>query len=153
MGEAGRLPILIPLAVGLAVFAGTLLIHALPLRATVLVVRREKRLGHVGASFWTDLSIVARAISYSLVAHLVAIGMWAGVFMLCGEFHEFPAAYYHSAVNYTTLGYGDVVMSRTWRLLGPLEAANGMLMFGLSTAMVFAVIQRLVTTRFVDMKD
>jgi len=153
MSEAERLPILTPLAVGLFIFACTLLIHALPLRTTVLTVRREKQLGHVGASFWTDLSIVARAICYSLVAHLASVGIWAGVFMLCGEFHDFPAAYYHSAVNYTTLGYGDVVMSRTWKLLGPLEAANGMLMFGLSTAVVFAVIQRLVTTRFVDMKD
>ena len=53
----------------------------------------------------------------------------------------------HSAENYTTLGYGDVVMSPSWRLLGPLEAADGMLMFGISTALIFAVISRLVETR------
>jgi Ion channel len=57
-------------------------------------------------------------------------------------------ALYHSAVNYTSLGYGDVVMSAAWRLLGPLETADGMLMFGVSTAMMFAVIERLVQTRF-----
>jgi hypothetical protein len=44
-------------------------------------------------------------------------------------------------------------MSPSWKLLGPLEAANGMLMFGVSTAMIFAVIQRLVQARFVDLKD
>jgi hypothetical protein len=44
-------------------------------------------------------------------------------------------------------------MSPAWRLLGPMEAANGMLMFGLSTALVFAVIQWLIQTRFVDLKD
>jgi hypothetical protein len=44
-------------------------------------------------------------------------------------------------------------MSPAWRLLGPLEAANGMLMFGVSTAMVFAVIQRLIEARFADLKD
>jgi hypothetical protein len=74
--------------------------------------------------------------------------IWAFVFVRCGEFSDFAAAFFHSAENYTTLGYGDVVMSPAWRLFGPLEAADGMLMFGVSTAMLFAVIQRLVQTRF-----
>ena len=56
-------------------------------------------------------------------------------------------------MNYTTLGYGDVVMTPSWRLLGPLEAADGMLMFGVSTAVIFAVIQRLLLMRFVDLRD
>jgi hypothetical protein len=44
-------------------------------------------------------------------------------------------------------------MSPSWRLLGPLEAANGMLMFGVSTAMIFTVIQRLVEARYVDLRE
>jgi hypothetical protein len=66
----------------------------------------------------------------------------------CGEFEGLALAFYHSAMNYTSLGYGDVVMSASWKLFGPLEAANGLLMFGVSTAMIFAVIQRLFHTRF-----
>jgi hypothetical protein len=58
------------------------------------------------------------------------------VFELCGQFTHFGAALYHSAMNYSTLGYGDVIMSSPWKLFGPLEAAVGMLMFGVSTAMV-----------------
>lgn len=54
---------------------------------------------------------------------------------MCGEFPEFAVASYHSAVNYTTLGYGDVIMTASWKFLGPLEAANGMLLFGVSTAL------------------
>ncbi|WP_207231683.1 ion channel [Edaphobacter modestus] len=73
--------------------------------------------------------------------------------MIFGEFQEFGAAYYHSAVNYTTLGYGDVIMSPSWKLLGPLEAADGSLMFGVSTAMIFTVILRLIQTRFADLRD
>src|SRR6266404_4016583 len=61
--------------------------------------------------------------------------------------------HYHSMVNYTSLGYGDVIMSPSWKLLGPLETANGMLLFGVSTAMIFAVIQRLIQARFVDLKE
>jgi hypothetical protein len=62
-------------------------------------------------------------------------------------------AFYSSAQNYTTLGYGDVVMSASWRLLGPLESADGMLMFGLTTAMIFAVIHRLIQARMPDRTD
>ncbi len=65
------------------------------------------------------------------------------MFVLCGEFADFGPAFYHSAVNYTTLGYGDVVMSPRWRLLGPLEAVNGVLMGGLAAAGLFAVLSRL----------
>ncbi|MGB2668355.1 MAG: ion channel [Candidatus Acidiferrum sp.] len=153
MTQIHRIPILIPLAVGVITFACTIFVHELPLGATVTLVRRGKRLGLAGASFWSDFAIVALIILFSLVAHLIEIGLWAAVFMICGEFHEFGVAYYHSAVNYTTLGYGDLIMSPKWRLLGPLEAANGILMFGVSTAMIFTLILRLTQARFVDLKD
>ena len=146
------IPILIPLTVGSSAVACTILIHALALSVTVNVVRHEKRLGRAGTSFWIDVAIVALALSLALVAHLIEMGVWAVLFVLCGEFSEFGSAYYHSAVNYTTLGYGDLLLTPSWRLLGPLEAANGALMFGVSTAMVFAVIQRLVLTRFEDLR-
>ena len=92
-------------------------------------------------------------ISFAFLAHLIEIALWAGLFVVCGEFQEFGTAYYHSAVNYTTLGYGDLVMTPTWRMLGPLEAADGMLMFGVSTAIIFALTQRLLQDRFVDLKQ
>jgi hypothetical protein len=145
--------ILIPLAAGATAFVGTIFIHTLALGATVHFVRRERSLGRAGARFWIDAAIVAVVISFAFAAHLVEIALWAVLFMMCGEFPVFGLAFNHSAVNYTTLGYGDVVMTPSWRLLGPLEAANGMLMFGVSTAMIFAVIQRLVQTRFVDLRD
>jgi hypothetical protein len=49
------------------------------------------------------------------------------------------------------LGYGDIIMTPAWRLLGPLETADGMLLFGVSAAMIFAVIQRLVEARYTDL--
>jgi hypothetical protein len=121
--------------------------------ATVSFVRHERRVGRAGVSFWNDVEIVTLAISFALAAHLVEIALWAILFMMCGEFTAFGTAYYHSAVNYTTLGYGDVVMTPAWRLLGPLEAADGMLMFGVSTAIIFALIQRLIHDRFVDLRE
>ena len=79
--------------------------------------------------------------------------MWALLFMICGEFSAFGNAFNHSAVSYTTLGNDNVIMSPSWRLLGSLAAADGMLMFGVSTAMIFTVIQRLVETRYVDLRE
>jgi hypothetical protein len=87
------------------------------------------------------------------VAHLIDIAIWAVLFLVCGEFSDFGTAYYHSAVNYTKLGYGDLIMTPSWRMLGPLEAANGMLTFCVSTAIIFAVIHRLIQTRFADLRD
>jgi len=131
----------------------TILIHAVVVTAIVNLVRLEKRGGRVGRSLWFDIAIVGRAIALALIAHLIEIAVWAVLYVMCGEFADFGTAYYHSAVNYTTLGYGDVLMSASWRLLGPLEAANGMLLFGVTTAMVFAIMQGLVRTRFADLRD
>ena len=80
-------------------------------------------------------------------AHLTEIALWAVVFLLCGEISTFEKAFYFSAENYTALGYGDIVLSERWRLLGPLEAINGLLLFGLSTALMFAVMSRLIANR------
>ena len=70
--------------------------------------------------------------------------LWGALFLHLGEFSELYEAVYHSAVNYTSLGYGDVVMSKAWKLLGPLEAGNGILMFGMSAATLMAVLQNLL---------
>ena len=52
------------------------------------------------------------------------------------------AALYFSMVTFTTLGYGDVLLDERWRLMAAFEAANGIIIFGLSTAVVVAVVQR-----------
>ncbi len=60
-----------------------------------------------------------------LCGNLLQIALWAGLFFAHGEFQEFTDAFYHSVVNFSTLGYGDLVMSDKYRLLGALEAVNG----------------------------
>lgn len=148
-----RMALLKPLVVGAIPVVCTIFTHALAVMATLGFIRRQKRLGREGVSFHNDFSIVMLTMTFILAAHLLEIAWWAIVFIFCGEFHAFGIAYYHSAVNYTTLGYGDIVMTPAWRLLGPLEAANGMLMFGVSTAIIFAVMARLIEARFADLRD
>ncbi|HJY88863.1 MAG TPA: ion channel [Candidatus Acidoferrum sp.] len=152
MIQSHRISVLAPLGLSLVALVCTIIIFLVPLRATVNLVRRERRRGHVGTP-WADLGIFARVVFYASLTHLLEIAFWAVLFMLCGEFTDFGTALYHSAVNYTSLGYGDLIMSPSWRLLGPLETANGMLLFGVSTAMVFAVMLWLIQVRFKDLKD
>jgi len=152
MTQNHQFAILYPLVVGGGAVACTIFVHALALAATVNFVRHERRLGRAGAGALIDLAIVVLAVSFAFVAHLIEIALWAVLLVICGEFQELGNAFYHSAVNYTTLGYGDLLLTPSWRLLGPLEAANGALMFGVSTAMIFAIIQRLLLTRFEDLR-
>ena len=152
MTQTHRIAILIPLMVGACVVLCTIFIHALAVSATVSFVRYEKQLSREGANSWIDGAIVALAMSIVLVAHLIEIALWAVLLIICREFPDFRTAYYYSAGNYTTLASGDLIMTPSWKLLGPLEAANGMLMFGVSTAIIFAVIQRLIQARFVDLR-
>jgi hypothetical protein len=76
--------------------------------------------------------------------NLLQITLWGSLFLALGEFTEFYEAVYHSAVNFASLGYGDIVMSKSWKLLGPLEAVNGVLMVGMSGAALMVVLQQLI---------
>ena len=153
MRDIHSIALLQPMAVGVVAVICTVFIHALPLSATLRFLSLEKRFGRVGVSFWRDTQIVVSVILLALVAHLTEIAFWAALLVVCGEFTSFGTAYYHSAVNYTSLGYGDIVMSPAWRLLGPIETANGMLLFGVSTAMTYAVLHRLVEVRYADLRE
>jgi hypothetical protein len=153
MAQIHPVRIIIPLAVGSVAVLTTIFVHAVALGLTVNFFRHERRLGRIGTGFWINLAIAAQVIAFAFLAHLIEIALWAGLFVVCGEFQEFGTAYYHSAVNYTTLGYGDLIMSPSWKLLGPLEGADGALMFGVSTAMIFAVTQSLILAQFADLRN
>src|SRR6187397_2000654 len=89
-----------------------------------------------------NIVLLAVVMMIMTIGSLLQVMIWAGLFILLGEFTQPEAALYYSAVNFSTLGYGDIVMTERWRLLGPLEAMNGILMFGVSTAMMSATVPR-----------
>ena len=87
-----------------------------------------------------DSYVLGMILLMLFAGHLFQVAIWAVVFVYIGEFVDFMTAFYHSAVNFSSLGYGDIVMSEDWRLLGSLEAINGVLMFGLSAGTMFALM-------------
>ena len=94
-------------------------------------------------SFRFDTYVISMILLMLFAGHVFQIAIWAVAFVYLGEFGGFETAFYHSAVNFASLGYGDIVMSEKWRLLGALEASNGVLMFGLSAGTLLAVMSRL----------
>ena len=102
---------------------------------------------HNTESFGFDTYAISLILLMLFAGHLLQIAIWAFMFMYLGEFGDFLTAFYHSAVNFAALGYGDIVMSEKWRLLGALEASNGVLMFGLSAGTLLSVMTRLFARR------
>jgi Ion channel len=90
------------------------------------------------------LSVVMLAM---LVGNCLQMAIWATLFVVMGEFDQFATALYFSGVTFATLGYGDLVMSEQWRLLSAIEAANGILMFGVSTAVMTAAVMDVLKRR------
>lgn len=80
----------------------------------------------------------------------VQVILWGVLFVWLGEFTELYEAVYHSAVNFASLGYGDIVMQQQWKLLGPLEAINGVLMLGMSAAALMAILQHMIKLQLGD---
>ena len=91
-----------------------------------------------------NVALLATVLMIMTIGSLLQVMIWALLFIVLGEFDKPEAALYYSAVNFSTLGYGDIVMSERWRLLGPLEAFNGILMFGVSTALMTATVNWVV---------
>ena len=94
--------------------------------------------------WWTRAIIFSIALLLLLINSLIQVGIWATSFVMVGQFVTFRDAFYHSAVNFASLGYGDIVMDSPWRLLGALEAISGILMLGLATATLSNVFSRLM---------
>jgi hypothetical protein len=104
-------------------------------RAARLWAGRADRPGWLGGEL-----LLARLVSVLLLLHLAEAVVWALFYVLAGVLPDLETAAYFSLTSYTTVGYGDVVLPEPWRLLGPLEAAVGVLMLGWSTGVLVAVI-------------
>lgn len=141
-----------PLLVGVVTSLCTVLVHSLLPITIVKGVLHHIARGRGGIWLW-DVVLIMNFTLLALAAHFVEIALWALSFALCGEFSNFSAALYYSGDTYTTLGDSTTVLSARWRILGPIEAANGMLMFGVSTAIIFAVILRLIEAKFGLQRD
>jgi hypothetical protein len=95
---------------------------------------------------WKDVWLLVR-VSWIIVAlHILEVLIWAGFYAGVDCMPDMDTAFYFSAVTYTTVGYGDLLLPVEWRGLAGAEALTGILMTGLSTGFFFTVLSRMIPT-------
>jgi hypothetical protein len=133
------------LLVSIAVSLCNIAIHAIVMAA----VLRVARLADQRAASRQSLRLVAvmiATVSVLMAAHIAEVFVWSLAYMIVGAAPPGTDFIYFAFVNYTTLGYGDVTPIERWQLLGPMTAMNGVLLFGWSTAVIFAVLRKTMVT-------
>ena len=123
----------------------TVVVHAVGLMLLLRWVSRAHI--QVSARFWVMTWLLIRLAWSLIVIHLVEIAIWALFFWRERCLPDLESAFYFAGVTYTTVGYGDLVLPKEWRLLGPVEGLTGILMCGLSTGFFFAVVSRLFAAK------
>ena len=127
--------------VGSAMIILTTMIHAGFTMAGIGVLRTRLRDRRLSTGNWRPAFVLSLFVLWKFLASVVEVWIWAGLYLLLGVFDSVEAATYFSTVTFTTLGYGDIVLEPPLRLLAAFQAANGLFLFGWSTALVFAIIQ------------
>ncbi len=120
----------------------TVIVHAFGALATLLHLSRTLQQIERQHTFLVSEVQIAGMVGVLLLLHLVEAGAWAGCYWVSGVLPDLETSIYFSLASYTTVGYGDVVLPSPWRILGPIEAAVGILMFGWSTAIIVAAVSR-----------
>ena len=93
------------------------------------------------------IAVMVATVSVLMAAHMCEVIVWSLAYALVDAAPANSNRLYFAFVNYTTLGYGDVLPVERWRLLGPMTAMNGVLLFGWSTAVIFEVLRKAMSGR------
>jgi hypothetical protein len=133
--------------VSIAVSLCNIAIHAIVMAAVLRVARAadERATSHQSLRL---IAVMTAIVSVLMAAHIAEVMLWSFAYAIVGVAPAGTDLIYFAFVNYTTLGYGDVTPLQRWNLLGPMTAMNGVLLFGWSTAVIFAVLQKALTTGF-----
>jgi len=121
----------------------TVVLHAAGFAALLRAVVRLRLLTRSGLLHVTA-SMVGLTFGLILI-HLVDISVWGLFYFWQGCLRDAKDAFYFSGVTYSSLGYGDVVLPRAWRMLAPIETLTGILMCGLSGGLFFAAVSRWIS--------
>jgi hypothetical protein len=135
------------LVIAFSIVAVCLVLHVVSIVfiADWMLDQRDKRKDRMGTVGYMVLLITA--FSAIIILHMIEIAIWAGFYFEKSLFLDFETALYFSTTSYTTIGFGDVVLPRAWRMLGGIEGVTGVLLCGLSTAFVFAIVNAMFQRR------
>jgi MFS superfamily sulfate permease-like transporter len=128
---------------GVPLIVLTSVVHVLGLglindRIVLAIGRMDRR--HSTLLFAVAMSV---AVSLATILHALEAAVWAAAFILLRALPDMKAAMLYSVSALTTYGHASTLLAARWEMLGALEALNGMLLFGLTTAFLFAMIQEI----------
>ena len=131
---------------GLSLIALTIAIHATGVVMMALVgfrIRVRLETWKLGLRHVIPIVIgVVGAVGLLLaVLHGIEAAIWAAAYVWLGALNSPNDAILYSVDSMTTRGASGLTLQQHWRMMGALEAAGGMLLFGISTAYIFAVMQ------------
>jgi hypothetical protein len=116
-------------------------IHALVMTVVVKVAQSAGARNRSHSSLLL-IAVMIPTVLVLMITHALEVIVWSSAYSIVDAGPPGANLVYFAFVNYTTLGYGDVVPVERWRLLGPITAMNGVLLFGWSTAVIFEVLRR-----------
>lgn len=131
------------LLVGPALICVTIVIQAIFIGAAIKILTYFGSRLVAGSQIARLIITLTLVVLWMLLALSTAVWIWAGAFMLLGQFADLETALYFSVVSFMTLGFGDITIGKEWRLLSGLIAANGLILFSLTTAFLLEFIVRL----------
>jgi Ion channel len=123
-------------------------IHALVMTLVVYAAHAVRAKQKSSSSLMVT-SVMIATVSILMVAHACEVLVWALTYRLVSAAPAEADLVYFAFVNYTTLGYGDLIPVEDWKLLGPMTAMNGVLLFGWSTAVIFEVLRKAMASKSV----
>lgn len=119
-------------------------IHALVMTAVVRVAR-AMAMKNTSRPSLILIGVMIATVTVLMTAHTAEVIVWSLAYLVVDAVPAGASLVYFAFVNYTTLGYGDVIPVEGWKILGPMTAMNGVLLFGWSTAVIFEVLRRSMT--------
>lgn len=133
--------VLLKIIVGASLMVVTTAIHTLGMMMTFQLIRRQESVSKLRLIGKTHVYLVSWTVLMMFFVSLAEVLIWASTYLALNAIEGLEQALYFSMVTFTTLGYGDILLDERWRLLASFEAANGVIMFGWTTAIVIAVVQ------------
>jgi hypothetical protein len=131
--------------IALALVAGTVAVHAAGM--AFVLSRMMKAHADPPARLWAITWLLIKIGWLFILIHAAEVSLWALFYLREGCLPDAESAFYFSGVTYTTIGYGDVVLIKPWRLLAPIQGLTGILMCSLSAGLFFAAVARIFRPR------
>jgi len=126
-----------------AMVALTVIMHLLGLSVLIAATNPHSRRLQTDRHLLRQMTVLV-GVSFGLfILHGIEIWSYATLYYWVGAFRSFEDALYFSTATYATIGYGELTLSKSWRVLGAIEGANGVILLGWSTAFFISIVGRI----------